>query len=182
MNEEMKAQTLPEGANGQLIGQVIGQIGGFKERHCDPEREYCECLSFPHLGGLGWGRGVMSERGESRGWWQACTEGGDETRNHEPPNTTQTNLSPDMSILAVDPSQHRRGIGGMLLDAGLAEVDKAGGTTVIVASTMGLGLYLKHGFEPLDELPIDLDAAGIGHGVVHMKCLRRKGRGRKVAV
>ena len=84
-----------------------------------------------------------------------------------------------MSILAVDPSMHRRGTGGELLKAGLAEVDKAGGTTVIVASEKGLGLYLKHGFVPCDELPIDLDAAGIGHGIVHMKCLRREGKGKK---
>lgn len=88
---------------------------------------------------------------------------------------------PDMSILAVDPAQHRRGIGGMLLEAGLAEVDKAGLNTVIVASDMGLGLYLKHAFVPLDELPVDLDAAGIGHGIAHMKCLRRERRGSKEA-
>ena len=99
-------------------------------------------------------------------------------RRHD---TQADSTRPDMSILAVDPAQHRRGIGGMLLEAGLAEVDKAGGNTVIVASEMGLGLYLKHGFVPLDELPVDLDAAGIGHGIVHMKCLRREGKGSKEA-
>jgi len=105
--------------------------------------------------------------------------GNQETRRDEIHRLTE--LSQDMSILAVDPVYHRRGIGGMLLDAGLAEVDKTGGNTVIVASEMGLGLYLKHGFVPLDELPIDLDTAGIGHGIVHMKCLKRQGRGTKKA-
>jgi len=42
MQEEMKAQALPEGANEQLVGQVFGQIGGFKERHCNPEKDCCE--------------------------------------------------------------------------------------------------------------------------------------------
>ena len=42
MQEEMKAQALPVGANEQLVGQVFGQIGRFKERHCDPEKDCCE--------------------------------------------------------------------------------------------------------------------------------------------
>jgi len=30
------------GGDGQLIEQVFGQIGGVKEKHCNPKKDYCE--------------------------------------------------------------------------------------------------------------------------------------------
>jgi len=64
MQEEMKAQALPEGANEQLIGQVFGQIGGFKERHCNPEKDCCESFNLSICGG---DKSWTVRRGISRG-------------------------------------------------------------------------------------------------------------------
>ena len=78
MLEEMKAQALPEGANAQLIGQVFGQIGGFKERHCNPTKDHCEYINFcfrKHR--------QAEQEGKAKGFevqWQIDGQPGDETR------------------------------------------------------------------------------------------------------
>ena len=61
----------------------------------------------------------------------------------------------------------------MLIRPGLEAADKAGAKTYIEASSKGLGLYLKHGWEPVDELVIDMGQYG-GEGVEKEKMLVRE--------
>lgn len=50
----------------------------------------------------------------------------------------------------------------MLIRPGLEEADKAGAKSYVEASSAGLGLYLKHGWEPVDEMVIDMAKYGGG--------------------
>ncbi len=78
-----------------------------------------------------------------------------------------------LHILAVDPSYQRQGLGSLLIRPGLEAADKAGAQTYIEASPSGLPLYLKHGWEPVDEMVIDMRQYG-GHQVEHQKFLMRE--------
>jgi len=82
----------------------------------------------------------------------------------------------DLRILAIDPAYQRRGLGSMLIKEGLAHVDKSGTDCLLTASAAGEGLYIKHGWEVVDEIVIDLDKANIGHGIVKPKVLLRRAR------
>lgn len=64
----------------------------------------------------------------------------------------------------------------MLIRPGLEAADKAGEQTYIEASPSGLGLYLKHGWKPVDEMVIDMRSHGVhGHeAVAHQKFLMRE--------
>jgi len=81
-----------------------------------------------------------------------------------------------MRILAVDPDYQRRGLGSMLIEAGLAHIDENGSDCLLTASAAGEGLYNKHGWETIDEIVIDLDKANAGHGITKPKCMLRNGR------
>lgn len=85
-----------------------------------------------------------------------------------------------MSILVVDPSYQRQKIGHLLLAEGLKHVDEANGECHIVATNAGLGLYLKHGWEPVDQVDVDLEKGGIGEGILVQKYLKRYPQGNKV--
>ena len=61
----------------------------------------------------------------------------------------------------------------MLIRPGLEAADKAGGKTYIEASPAGLGLYMKYGWEPVDELVIDMIPYG-GEGIKCHKMLIRE--------
>lgn len=64
----------------------------------------------------------------------------------------------------------------MLIRPGLEAADNAGAQTYIEASPSGLGLYLKHGWEPVDEIVIDMRAHGVhgGEEIAHTKFLMRE--------
>lgn len=81
-----------------------------------------------------------------------------------------------MRILVVDPNYQRRGIGSMLIEAGLAHIDENGSDSFLTATAAGEGLYIKHGWETIDEIVIDLDKCNAGHGIVKPKYMLRKGR------
>ena len=78
-----------------------------------------------------------------------------------------------LHLLAVHPSYHGRGLGTRLIAPGLEAADKAGAQAYIEASPSGLPLYLKHGWEPVDELVIDMKPHG-GEGIRRQKFLIRE--------
>ena len=84
-----------------------------------------------------------------------------------------------MHILCVHPDHQGKGIGGMLLAPGLADVDAAGAQVYIEASPAGLPVYLKHGWKPVDEMLIDMRPYG-GHAVEHQPFLMREPGAEKV--
>ena len=61
----------------------------------------------------------------------------------------------------------------MLIRPGLEAADKAGAQTYIEASVAGLPLYLKHGWEPVDGLSIDMRPHG-GHTTEKQTFLMRE--------
>lgn len=63
----------------------------------------------------------------------------------------------------------------MLIRPGLEAADKAGAKTFIEASRSGLPLYLKHGWEPVDEIVIDMRPHG-GHEIMRHKSLMREAK------
>ncbi len=61
----------------------------------------------------------------------------------------------------------------MLIRPGLAAADKDGAQTFIEASPAGLPLYLRHGWEPVHEMVIDMRPHG-GTGIEVMPMLMRE--------
>ena len=61
----------------------------------------------------------------------------------------------------------------MLIRPGLAAADKDGAQTFIEASPDGLPLYLRHGWEPVGEMVIDMRPHG-GTGIEVMPLLMRE--------
>jgi len=45
MLAKMSEEVLPEGANAELLGQLVGQIGPLKAKYIDPKKDYCTAQS-----------------------------------------------------------------------------------------------------------------------------------------
>lgn len=84
----------------------------------------------------------------------------------------------DLNLLAVSRAHHRQGLGGLLLREPLMRADARGAKTYIEASPAGLPLYLRLGWEPVDEIVLDLDRHNVarGSGKHTEKCLMRSPR------
>ena len=65
----------------------------------------------------------------------------------------------------------------MLIGEGLADADRDNARTYIEASPAGYELYLRHGWEQVDEIVIDIGKYG-GRGVATEKLLLRKAGGK----
>jgi len=64
----------------------------------------------------------------------------------------------------------------MLIEAGLTHINGDGADCGLTASAAGEGLYIKHGWEKVDEIVVDLDKAKAGHGITRPKFMVRKAR------
>lgn len=76
-------------------------------------------------------------------------------------DTANANEAAGLSILVTHPTYQRRGAGGMLVKWGCDKADERGLMSALIASTAGLGVYLKHGFEVVQEAKLDLHPYGV---------------------
>ena len=67
-------------------------------------------------------------------------------------------------MLAVDPAYQRRGLGYLLVSAGLEDADRAGARAYVEATPDGLPLYLKFGWRLVDEMVLEMEAFGVSGG------------------
>lgn len=79
----------------------------------------------------------------------------------------------DLNILITHPSHRHRGAGSMLVKWGIDEADQRGIISVLQASEMGLGCYLKQGFEVVKEVFMDLKPFGVDEVEVRRNMIRR---------
>lgn len=93
------------------------------------------------------------------------------TRLHE--NSMLKQLHKVLHLLCIVSTHQRQGLGTLLINEGLAIADKHHAKTFIEATPKGLGLYLKHGWKPVDEIVIDLKNYG-GSMVAREVCLMRQ--------
>ncbi|RDW75939.1 hypothetical protein BP5796_06760 [Coleophoma crateriformis] len=77
-----------------------------------------------------------------------------------------------LDILAIHPDHQRKGLGSLLIRNVLAQVDREGRRAYLEASAAGKGLYLKLGWEEIDEMHVDVRPYG-GHGVEKEKIMMR---------
>ncbi|KAH0155213.1 acyl-CoA N-acyltransferase, partial [Aureobasidium melanogenum] len=66
----------------------------------------------------------------------------------------------ELDYLATAPEYQRRGIGGMLLRAGLEVAEAHGLKSYVTSSVAGLKLYQKHGFEIVETHALDYSQFG----------------------
>jgi len=83
-----------------------------------------------------------------------------------------------MATLVVNPEYQRCGVGKALLEWGLKKCDEEGLECWIDATEEGKGLYLKHGWEEVGKLEIDLQRWGGGdsEGTMSVANMHRKPR------
>lgn len=58
------------------------------------------------------------------------------------------------------PKYQRKGLGSMLLTPVLDQVDKENAKAFVQGGVQGVGLYLKHGWEEVDEILMDYSPYG----------------------
>ena len=86
----------------------------------------------------------------------------------------------DARILSAHPSYHHRALGSVLICTDPEAVDKAGAQKHVETSPTGLSLYLRHEWEQVDEIAIDMRPHS-GHGIEHQPFLtREQGAGSKL--
>ncbi|PLB53997.1 hypothetical protein P170DRAFT_469471 [Aspergillus steynii IBT 23096] len=62
--------------------------------------------------------------------------------------------------LYVLPEYQRRGLGGVLMERMVPKADELGLPGYLESSTVGYGLYIKHGFEEVGRITVDLEQWG----------------------
>ena len=70
---------------------------------------------------------------------------------------------PVLNLLDVDPDQQRRGAETLLLRWGTDIADEAGLPCYLEATSAGYPLYRKVGFEPVDNIDLNMSEWGLDH-------------------
>ncbi|EMD01209.1 hypothetical protein BAUCODRAFT_58533, partial [Baudoinia panamericana UAMH 10762] len=78
-----------------------------------------------------------------------------------------------LHVLVTHPKHQRRGAGSMLVQWGCEKADAHGTIAALFASTAGLAVYQKYGFEVVQETPLDLRPFGVDATDVRRACLRQ---------
>ena len=81
-------------------------------------------------------------------------------------------LSSDLALLVTHPSHRKRGAASILLNTMIQQNQDLRLPIYLEAAPQGLSLYLKHGFEKVDEIPIDLSAVGSSQTRIHICMIR----------
>ncbi|WPG99269.1 Hypothetical protein R9X50_00208100 [Acrodontium crateriforme] len=79
----------------------------------------------------------------------------------------------DLSILFTHPQHQRRGAASMLIKWGCDQADKRGIISTLHASSEGYHLYLKHGFELVEETAIDLRSWSVNETTIRRAMIRQ---------
>ncbi|KAH0359426.1 acyl-CoA N-acyltransferase, partial [Aureobasidium melanogenum] len=79
----------------------------------------------------------------------------------------------DLDYLATAPEYQRRGIGAMLLRAGLGVADAYGLKSFVTSSVAGIRLYQKHGFEVVETHTMDYSQFGGVEPVINYFMIRK---------
>jgi GNAT superfamily N-acetyltransferase len=79
----------------------------------------------------------------------------------------------DLTVVVTHPDHQLRGAASMLVRWGTDEADKRGIISVLQASQMGLGCYLKNGFEIVREVEMDLKPFGVDEIEIRRGMIRR---------
>jgi predicted N-acetyltransferase YhbS len=87
-------------------------------------------------------------------------------------NRVHTNQQLVLHMLVVDPAEHRRGAGSMLIKWGLDKADKSSLPAFLEASAMGRPLYVRWGFEPKYEEYFDGEKYGVEGGESNTAMIR----------
>ncbi|KAG9681582.1 acyl-CoA N-acyltransferase, partial [Aureobasidium melanogenum] len=82
----------------------------------------------------------------------------------------------DLDYLATAPGYQRRGIGAILLQAGLEVADAYGLNSFVTSSVAGIRLYQKHGFEVVETHTIDYSQFGGVEPVTNYFMIRKPQR------
>ena len=130
----------PEKANKQLMDDFIGQLRTKREKYVDQTQDYCE-YPIEHV--------KVASIPPYNNIVQAI-----------PVLLPIDNNFPVLHILVILPPHQRQGLGSKLIAEGLRQADEANARTYIEASKKGLGLYLKFGWEPFDEIALDMTKYG----------------------
>ncbi|TKA25809.1 hypothetical protein B0A50_05564 [Salinomyces thailandicus] len=77
-----------------------------------------------------------------------------------------------LHILVTHPRHHRRGVGAMQLEWGVAEARRLGVPVYLESSPMGRPLYERFGFETVGWLELDAREWGLDHDLPHALMLR----------
>ena len=81
-------------------------------------------------------------------------------------------LQPDLNMLVVLPAYQRRGIGGMLLEDGLAVADKDSLPVCLGATEQAMPLYKRFGFEVTNISEFDMMSYGGNSIEKHISMIR----------
>ena len=71
-------------------------------------------------------------------------------------------IDTEIDYLTVHPAHQRKGVGALLVAAGLAEVDRWGMKGVVMAKAGGVRVYEQHGFEVVKTVVQDDSEEGAG--------------------
>lgn len=69
-------------------------------------------------------------------------------------------ISAVLDLLATVPSHQGRGVGSALLRWGIEKADELQTRIYLEATSEGLPVYLKYGWEPVEKIVLDLEAYG----------------------
>ncbi|KAI6814897.1 hypothetical protein KC340_g11489 [Hortaea werneckii] len=79
----------------------------------------------------------------------------------------------NLSILVTHPHHQRRGAASMLVRWGCEKADERGMVAALMATEAGVGVYLRHDFQVLNETVLDLRPYGIDASDLRIGMLRR---------